>query len=528
MKVLTAAQMREMDRRTIEEFRISALQLMENAGTRVVEALLQDFPDIAQRNVVVLCGKGNNGGDGLVIARLLRKQDVAPAVILCADPEALVGEAAKNLERWREGGGQLRIVRTPEEWQRERGTLLRATVVIDALLGTGLKGPVEGLLRTVIEDVNALPTRCVVVSVDIPSGLSSDTADSPGPAIRAHDTVALAAPKLGEVLPPNRDSVGFLRVVDIGIPAKLWAERTDLKIHLLEPGEFRQIALSRRPSSHKGTYGHALLVAGSRGKTGAAVLAASGALRVGAGLVTVATPQSVWATVAAGLPEMMTHPLPETDAQTISMSSFDYGGFAALCEGKNVVAIGPGLSTHTETQSFIIKAVRECPLPLILDADGLNAFAGHAKDLRERCTPFLAITPHPGEMARLLGRATAEVQAHRLEIAQEVAAQCNAMVILKGQGTIVAAPDGSTFINDSGNPGMATGGTGDVLTGMLAGLTAQFGTGDWARVLGLGVFLHGRAGDFAAAKLGQHSLLASDLVEHIAEAFLRSFPPERL
>jgi NAD(P)H-hydrate epimerase len=210
------------------------------------------------------------------------------------------------------------------------------------------------------------------------------------------------------------------------------------------------------------------------------------------------------------------------------MGAFDYGAFAAVCEGKSVVAIGPGLSTHTETQQFVRAAIRDCPLPLILDADGLNAFAGRASDLRERRAPFLAITPHPGEMARLLGRATADVQARRLETAQEVAAQCNAVVILKGQGTIVASPSGDTFIHDSGNPGMATGGTGDVLTGMLAGLTAQFGTQDWARLLGLGVFLHGRAGDFAAARLGQHSLLASDLVDHIPQVFQRSFPPERL
>lgn len=513
--------MREIDRRTSEEFGVPSLELMENAGKGVAEFLRGRIPDLSRKRVVIVCGKGNNGGDGLVVARVLRESGGKPEVLLCGDPAAMKGDAAENLRRWQEMGGELRVIRNEADWPAARPALESADVVVDALLGTGLTGPVEGLLCTVIEDVNRLCRRSEVVAVDIPSGLPSDVANSAGPAIRARYTVALAAPKLGEVLPPNRDFAGELAVADIGIPARLLAGDASLKTHWIEPGEFRVLPLARERSSHKGTFGHALIVAGSRGKTGAAVLAATGALRAGAGLVTVATPQSVLPVVAAGLPEMMTHPLPETEAQTISMRAFDYGGFEVLWAGKSVMAIGPGLSTQPETQQFVHMAIRSCELPVILDADGLNAFAGRGGDLRLRKTPFLAITPHPGEMARLLGCSTEDVQDDRVETARVAAELCDAFVVLKGQGTILAAPGGTTFINTTGNPGMASGGTGDVLTGILAGLTAQFGTANWLRALSLGVYLHGLAGDLAAAELGEHGVIASDLVRHLPAAFLR-------
>ncbi len=525
MKVLTAAQMREADRRTSAEYGVPSLQLMETAAARVAEFLNYKFPALARKKIVVLCGKGNNGGDGLVVARLLKQQGCAPAVLLCADPEALAGDAAVNLRRWREKRGDLAVILGEEDWGRARATVSAAEIVVDALLGTGVRGPVEGLLRTVIRDVNTLCAGAAVVAVDMPSGLSSDEHSSPGPVIQADYTLALAAPKLGEVLPPNRNFVGQLTVVDIGIPVELIEANAALKVHCLGPDEFQSISLRRDPSANKGTFGHALLAAGSRGKTGAAVLAATGALRVGAGLVTVATPQSVLPIVAMPLPEMMTHPLAETEAQTVSLHSLDYNAFFPLLEGKSVLAIGPGLSTHPETQRFVRAVVNECALPIILDADGLNAFAGQAIDLQTRKSPFLAITPHPGEMARLLGRTVADVQEKRLAIALETAAALRAWVVLKGNATIIASPEGHAFINSTGNPGMATAGTGDVLTGMLAGLTAQFGTGDWARILSLGVYLHGLAGDLAAADMGEHSLIASDLVRHLPAAFRRLTTP---
>jgi NAD(P)H-hydrate epimerase len=519
MKVLTAAQMREADLLTTERFGVPSLQLMENAGRRVVEVLEQSFPGLASRRIAVLCGKGNNGGDGFVVARLLRQKGCPVSVLLFADPESVAGDAAANLKRWSEAAGAPRTIRSVAEWEAARVEVAGAEVILDALLGTGLSGPVEGLLAAVIEDVNRMRPRARVVAVDIPSGLPSDCGTSAGPVIEADCTVTFTAPKLGQVLAPNAEKVGRLFVRGIGTLPELLESDANLKIHLLEPGEFRGLPLERRRGAHKGDFGHCLIVAGSRGKTGAAVLAAWGALRVGAGLVTVATPENVLPIVAAPLPEMMTEPLPGTDADSISLRALDYGRFAAVAAGKDAVAIGPGLSQHQETQQFVRAVVAQTALPIVLDADGLNAFAGRADGLREHKARSLALTPHPGEMARLLGCSAADVQARRLELAQECAARWNGHIVLKGYRTIVAAPDGRAFISPTGNPGMATGGTGDVLTGMLAGLTAQFGVEDWARVLGLGVYLHGLAGDLAAAEVGEAPLLASDLVRALPRAF---------
>ncbi|MCL4523367.1 MAG: NAD(P)H-hydrate dehydratase, partial [Acidobacteria bacterium] len=420
--------------------------------------------------------------------------------------------------RWREANGEIRIVATENEWAAARGEVSQANLIIDALLGTGLTGPVEGLLARVISDVNEFGKSASILAVDIPSGLPSDSGQPLGSAISADFTVTFTAPKPGLLLPPNCEHAGELHVGAIGTPPEMLAADDALKLHWLEPGEFSALPLARRRGGHKGDYGHALIIAGSRGKTGAAVLSAMGALRAGAGLVTVATPERVLPIVASHVPEMMTEPLAGTDADTISMRGLDYGRLAEIARGKNALALGPGLGTHPETQQFVRAVLRESELPVILDADGLNAFAGRAEELRERKAP-LAVTPHPGEMARLLGCTTAQVQADRLKIALQAAAQWNATVVLKGYHTIIAAPDGRAFINSTGNPGMATGGTGDVLTGMLAGLTAQFTTAQWERVLGLGVYLHGRAGDLAAEQFGEASLIATDLVATIPRAW---------
>ncbi|MBI3405094.1 MAG: NAD(P)H-hydrate dehydratase [Acidobacteria bacterium] len=305
----------------------------------------------------------------------------------------------------------------------------------------------------------------------------------------------------------------------IGTPRSLIPSSPDAKLFWLETGEFRNLPLTRNWNSHKGDFGHALLVAGSLGKTGAAGLAAMGALRSGAGLVTVATPDSVLPVVAGYAPEMMTEPLASTDAGSISMRSLEYGRFDSILKGKNVLAIGPGLSTDPETQQFVRSVVSSCPLPIILDADGLNAFVSHPDELAKRKSSFLAITPHPGEMARLLGCTSAEVQSRRLSVATEAAARWNVYVILKGAGTILATPDGRAFINTSGTPALATGGTGDVLTGLLAGLTAQFGTSQWEKVLGLGIYLHGKAAEQLVAGHAHPHLLASDVAHAIPAAF---------
>ncbi len=519
MKVLTAAQMREADRLTTERFGVPSLQLMENAGTGVVGFLQSQIADLVSHRIVILCGKGNNGGDGLVVARLLKRLGCNPLVLLFAAPEAMRGDAAVNLKWWQELGGELRVVAQESDWQESRSALAAADLVVDALLGTGLSGPVEGLLRAVIENINQLPQKVQVVAVDTPSGLASDASDGSGPVVRADYTVTFTAPKVGQLVLRNSDCVGKLLVREIGTPRQLLDEDPELKLHWLEPGEFRWLPLRRQPDAHKGDYGHALIVAGSLGKTGAAVLAATGALRVGAGLVTVATPADALPIVASSLPEMMTAPLLGTETGSVSLRNLDYGRFAELMKDKSVLAIGPGLSTHHETQQFVRTVLKDCPLPVVLDADGLNAFTGRSDELAERRAPALAMTPHPGEMARLLGCTTKDVQGNRLQTALRAAARWRALVVLKGYRTVIATPDGRAFINSTGNPGMATGGTGDVLTGMLAGLTAQFGVGHWERVLGFGVYLHGLAGDLAAARVGEAPLIASDLLVAIPQAF---------
>jgi hydroxyethylthiazole kinase-like uncharacterized protein yjeF len=517
MKALTAARMREIDRLTTERYGVPSLELMENAGRGVADYIAGRHPDLDRRRVVVLCGKGNNGGDGFVVARYLAARGARPAVYLLASPEEMTGDAAVNLERWRKLG-LVNVVNTVEVLEAIGPELAAADIVVDALLGTGLSGPARGLAAQAIDDVNRRASRAEIVAVDIPSGMPSDSFESPGPTIRAHATVTFTAPKIGQLLPPNAERVGRLIVHEIGSPRELWEGDESLKLHWLEPGEFRSLPLRRAANTHKGTYGHALIVAGSYGKSGAAALAGMGGLRSGAGLVTVATPSPILAIVAQSMPELMTEPLDPTEKGTVSFRVIESGRWRELQEGMTAVAMGPGLTTHPDTVRFVRAAVADCPLPLILDADGLNAFAGAAAELKNRRGP-LAVTPHPGEMARLVGTSAGQVQAHRLETALEAARAWNAFVVLKGFRTIVAAPDGRAFVNSTGNPGMATGGTGDVLTGMLAGLTAWFGVENWGAVLGLGVYLHGLAGDFAAERRGEISLVATDLVRALPRAF---------
>lgn len=519
MKIVTAAEMREIDRLTTERAGIPSLALMENAGAQVAEFILEALPLAGHRRIVVLCGKGNNGGDGFVAARLLRDAGRTVEALLFAAPDALHGDAAANCRQWRDSGGPLRAVHDAAEWQRARILLEGPCIVVDALLGTGLRGPVESLLAQVITAVNAARPHALVLAVDIPSGASADSGAADGPCIEADYTITFTAPKRGQVMAPAAASCGRLFVRDIGSSRSLIDEISQSDWRWLEPSEFISLPLRRSATSNKGNFGHVLVVAGSRGKTGAAVMASWSALRAGAGLVTLATAEPLLPIVAAAVPEVMTEPLESTAAATISPRCLDQGKFAALLVGKNVLVLGPGLSTHSETQQFVRRLLAECTLPLILDADALNAFAGKLGDLRNRASKKLAITPHPGEMARLLGATAAEVQADRIGVARRAAREANALVILKGCQTVIATPEGRVWINSTGNPGMATGGTGDVLTGALAGLAAQFGASHWDLALAFGVFLHGLAGDIAADSIGEISLMATDLIHHLPGAF---------
>src|SRR6266581_1567755 len=495
MKALTAAEMREVDRLTTERCGIPSLQLMDNAGKSVFDFLRSAYGDVATSHAAVLCGKGNNGGDGFVVARLLQETGLKPGVYLFAEAGTLRGDAAENFSRLRNSGAAIQTISGPADWETARGEVAKSHVIVDALLGTGLKGKVEGTLASVIEDLNKI-SRCAtsicpqsILAVDTPSGLPSDGGDPQGSVVRAHATVTFTAPKIGQLVSKEAACCG--------------------------------IPLVRRIDSHKGSYGHVLLVAGSLGKSGAAILAGRGALRAGAGLVTIATPDSVLPIVASGQPEIMTVPLISSKLGSISASNLKGHRFRELWKGKTLLAVGPGLGTNKETQKYVTSIVQQSDLPVILDADGLNAFAGRASVLAKRKTRYLAITPHPGEMGRLCGTSNEKVQADRLGVALKAAAAWKAHVILKGFHTILACPDGRAFVNTTGNPGMAKGGSGDVLTGILAGMASQFGVAHWERSLALGVYLHGRAGDEASAEREEASLLAGEIAEAFPDTYRR-------
>lgn len=532
MKILTAAETREVDRLTTERYGIPSLTLMENAGRSVAEFIRERFPSFARRKIVVLCGKGNNGGDGFVVARHLREMGGKPVVYLLADAREVKGEAAANLNRWQQAGGE--CVTIPEASAADSALFefQAPALIVDALLGTGVRGPVEGNFRRAIEAINARRPEIPVVAVDIPSGLNADTGEVASVAIRADFTVTFTAPKLGFFYGAAAECQGQLVVREIGSPRGLIEEVSQSRMRWSDAAEFVPFAIPRKAEGHKGDYGHVLVVAGSVGKTGAAVLASWAALRAGAGLVTVATPEPALPVIAAHTPEAMTAPLPATLAGTISERALEGSSFSALLAGKRALAIGPGLSTNSETQSFIRRVVAaRRDVPIILDADGLNAFDGRASELSHP-SGRLAITPHPGEMARLLGCSVGQVQENRIAVARKAAADWNAHVVLKGHHTVVAAPDGGVFVNSTGNPGMASGGTGDALTGMLAAMTAQFAASprtdkgtedDWHRVLAFGVYLHGLAGDVALDECGGAPLLASDLIQSIPGAYKKFF-----
>jgi hydroxyethylthiazole kinase-like uncharacterized protein yjeF len=524
MKSLTATEMREVDRLTTERHGISQLTLMENAGSKTAQAVRRVIAGREGVRVCVLCGKGNNGGDGFVTARHLRDAGVAVQLFLFGRAEDLRGDAAANLARWRDARHPINTVHDVADWERCWPSVSSATVIVDALLGTGLRGAPTGAIAQAIADINKLSRNCTaptpahILAVDTPSGLPSDGEPSPGPVLFAHRTVTFTAPKLGQLISPQADTCGALEVVQIGSPAALVEELSRSALRWLDLSEFAGLPLVRAADSHKGKFGHVLLVAGSAGKSGAAVLSGLGALRTGAGLVTIATPAPTQATLAVAHPEYMTEALESSPDGAIAPNNLQSGNFSRIAEGKTVLAIGPGLGAAPETREFIAALVHQTPLPVILDADGLNAFSVRANSLHERKTPFLAVTPHPGEMARLLGITTLDVQNDRVHFALDSAKRWNAHVILKGFHTLIASPDGQLFVNTTGNPGLAKGGSGDVLTGILAALTAQFGTDDWPRTLSLGVYLHGLAADILATQTDPAGILASEVAHTVPAA----------
>jgi NAD(P)H-hydrate epimerase len=509
MKVLTAAQMREVDRRTIE-MGIPALVLMENAGHRVVEFLAETFAPLASQRIVVLCGKGNNGGDGMVVARQLwtRLRPQSLSVVLAAAPTELKDDALANYRMLQACGCPI-AREIPAEMRN-------ATIVIDALLGTGLKGAAAGPMLDWVREVNAGFPLAKVVAVDIPSGIESDNAATVGETAQADFTVTFTAPKVGQVVGPASVRVGRLRVAAIGSPASLYEEDDAIFLSMVEPAWFGALFAPRAPWANKGSFGHVLVVAGSRSKTGAAAMSGIAALRAGAGLVTVASVESALPVIAGHAPELMTEPLAETAAGSVS----DDGRLARVLEKKSVVAVGPGLGTAPETVEMVRRLVRECPQPMVVDADALNALAGSSIDGGGRVR---VLTPHPGEMARLTGKTIEQIQADRVAAARGFAMERHVVLVLKGYRTLIAFPDGRVWINPTGSPALATGGTGDILTGTIAGFLAQFPDRP-DQAVAAAVYVHGLAGELGAAELGEKSLVATDLLRYFPAAFHACVP----
>jgi len=503
--------MREADRRTIEEVGIPSLVLMENAGRQVVAAMEAIYSDLADRHVAVLCGRGNNGGDGFVVARTLAQRGVSVSVFLIGQVSDVRGDARVNLDILGRLGLTVVEVADGQAWELHVSEVRDSTLIVDAIFGTGLNAPVSGLIESVITDINA--SSIPVVSIDLPSGLSADSSDPIGESIDAGTTVTLAAPKLPLVLMPAEMRAGDIVIADIGIPVDVIDDLDGPRVDLLTRSGTRELVTPRAPDSHKGDYGHVLIVAGSNGKTGAAHLSGIGALRSGAGLVTVATPAECQAIVAGMAPEYMTHALIST------VEGLDPDGVDQLLEmARDVVVIGPGLGQLSGTKQFVQALVDRATMPLVVDADGLNAFSAVPDRLAGREGRDVIITPHPGEMARLVGMSTDEVQRNRLEVARNFARGHHVYVVLKGHRTLIATPDEKIFINPTGNAGMATGGTGDVLSGMIAAWLGQLLDAEAA--CKLAVYLHGMAGDLAESHNGEVSMTALDLADHIGAAVM--------
>ena len=504
MIVVTAEQMREMDRLTIQKYGVSSLILMERAGEGIAEGILKRFGKIAKKGVLVVAGKGNNGGDGFVVARLLKQKHIPCEVVLLAKPEELSPDAARNHHVYLKVRG--RVVEVTEgRLDRLSDSMSGKGLLVDAILGTGMKNDVRGLYADAITLMNA--AGIPIVAVDIPSGLHTDKGVPLGVSIQSEMTITLGYPKIGEVIYPGLNYVGDLVVTDIGIDPRAVAEVAP-KTELLEQEEIGWLVPRREADTHKGTYGHLLVIAGSRGKTGAAILACRAAMRTGSGLVSLAAPRSLNDIFASSLIEVMTEPLRDNATEEMELPSDEE--WHRLLERKDALLFGPGIGVSDATRNTLRWLLKNLDLPWVIDADGLNNLALDLNRLRHARTPPV-VTPHPGEMARLVGKSTAAVNQDRIEVARAFAIENRCYVVLKGARTVLATADGTVLINPTGNPGMASGGMGDVLAGMLAALLGQGFSPEEA--MKLGVYLHGFVGDRVAEEKGEIGLIASDIIE---------------
>jgi len=513
MKAVTAEEMKTIDKKAMKDFSMPGLILMENAGIRVMQKAKEMLKDIDNPKVCVVSGKGNNGGDGFVAARHLHSAGINTVIFFIGSKRDLKGDARVNFNMAVHLGLRIVEVSNKGTLRKIKPELASCNLIVDAIVGTGAKQKMKGLLAEAISLIVDSGAKPAVLCVDVPSGIDSDIGTPLGVCVKGTETVTFGLPKIGLLVHPGTDFTGNLTVADIGLPEEL-LQRKQISVNLLEKKEIANLLPARPSDAHKGTMGHVLILAGSHGYTGAAILSSIGALRSGCGLVTLGTPRSLNAVFATKLTEVITKPLPETGITTLGLEAED--DIIDIVEQVDAVAIGPGLGKHPETGALIRKLIMTIDKPMVIDADGLNNLEGDLPLLGKRQAPTV-ITPHPGEMSRLLGTLTSEIQANRIKFARDLAVKQNIVTILKGKGTVVAGSDSSVFLNPTGNSGMASAGMGDILTGIVSSLISQGLTPlDAAKT---GVYLHGLAGNIAASVKGERALIATDLIDSLPQAF---------
>ncbi|MCD6585563.1 MAG: NAD(P)H-hydrate dehydratase [Desulfobacteraceae bacterium] len=511
MHILTADEIREMDRQTIESFGLPGRVLMENAGRGAARVLMNRFPNISSKRVAIAAGRGNNGGDGFVIARYLAQAGVSVTVYLLSASSRLSGDAAANYNLLAALNIPIKEITNEENFNQVKAEMAHHQLWVDAIFGTGLNSDVKGLFKLVINYINKLNRP--MISVDIPSGLHTDLAKPCGTCIRATVTVTFAFAKIGHIQLPGADYTGELHIIDIGIPPHI-VKNVPPQHHLITKEAVKSFINPRACDTHKGGTGHILVIAGSPGKTGAATLTAMSALRTGAGLVTLGIPKSLNPIVESQALEVMTVPLPETKTGAHTDESFET--IRELLEDKKCLALGPGIGTDERTKALVHLLIKQCPVPLVIDADGLNNLADNP-DILRNCKSDIILTPHPGEMARMLNTTPKDIQENRIAYAKKFATKYNVYLVLKGARTLIAHPDGHTFINPTGNPGMASAGMGDVLTGMIAGFISQGYSPQAATHMA--VYLHGDTADKLVESKGPYGYIASDVMNKLPETF---------
>ncbi len=518
MLLVTANEMQEMDQKTIHSFGIPGLVLMENAGKGAVDVLLSKIKDKNIKKIAVLAGRGNNGGDGFVMARYLMEKGFMVTAFLLASKKAVKGDAKINLALFEtlcnhSTGSTLVEIKNEEELKTKKTWILHHDLFIDAILGTGLNSDVRGMIKDVVELMNG--SEKPVFSVDIPSGLNSDTGKLMGTAVNAFATATFAFAKAGHILYPGNIHTGALSIIDIGIP-KFITDEKKIQLRLIEKQDIAALFPPREFNSHKGSYGHLLVIAGSTGKTGAAALCADAAMRCGTGLVTLGVAKSLNPIMESLSLEPMTHPLPEKEKGFLSDNCLK--DILDLVKGKQALALGPGLGTREGTKKLVYGLIEQSPVPLVLDADAINCIAENP-DILKKKTKAAILTPHPGEMARLFNLSTQDVQADRIGIARKLASEFDVTLILKGAQTLIALSDGNVFINPTGNPGMASGGMGDVLTGMISGFLAQGFSPEPASLAG--VYIHGLCADILSKQMGGFGFMARDVINAIPKTIFQ-------